>query len=204
MEYDTLLDKAMDETPDIAGSDERLNVPDVQAQADGAFTRFTNLSDVADTLSREPEHLHRYVQKELGTGGTFEDGRGRYNGHFDGSDLDAVIDEYVEEYVICGECGLPDTKLVRDGPTPTLKCDACGAVRPVAKRPSRSRTSESREAIEEGETYDVTITGTGRKGDGVAERGKYTIFVTGAKEGDEPTIYVESVSGTLAFARVMN
>jgi len=47
----------------------------------------------------------------------------------------------------------------------------------------------------------VKITDTGRKGDGVAEKGKYTIFVSGAREGDVVEAYIESISGTLAFAR---
>ncbi len=204
MEYDSLLDRAIENTPDITTGDDRLDVPPANAQPDGAFTRFTNLSSVADALNREPEHLHRHVQKALATAGSLSEGRGRYNGRFTGSDLDAVVEEYVDEFVRCGECGLPDTRLVREDRTPMLKCDACGAVRPVAKRTARSRTHQSREAVEEGETYEVKITGTGRKGDGVAERGKYTIFVSGAKEGDEPTIYVDNVSGTLAFARIVN
>ena len=48
----------------------------------------------------------------------------------------------------------------------------------------------------------MKITGTGRKGDGVAEKGKYTIFVPGAKEGDVVEIHIETIRGTLAFARL--
>jgi translation initiation factor 2 subunit 2 len=36
----------------------------------------------------------------------------------------------------------------------------------------------------------------------VAERGEYTIFVPGASEGDVVTIYIENVSGNLAFSRI--
>jgi translation initiation factor 2 subunit 2 len=105
----------------------------------------------------------------------------------------------MEEYVICSECGLPDTRLVRENRTPMLRCDACGAFRPVAKR--KRTSSRQRDQVKKGETYTVEITGTGRKGDGVAERGKYTIFVPGAGEGDVVDIYIENVSGELAFAR---
>ncbi len=203
MDYEDSLDRAIDETPDIGGSDERLSVPDAKAQKDGAFTRFTNLSDIADTLSREPEHLHRFVQRELGTSGTFEDGRGRYNGNFSGTDFDAAVAKYTDEYVTCTECGLPDTRLVREDRTPMLRCDACGAFRPVSKRSSTS-SNVSTAAVEEGKTYEVKITGTGRKGDGVAEKGKYTIFVPGAQEGDVVEVYIKNISGTLAFARLAN
>jgi translation initiation factor 2 subunit 2 len=83
-----------------------------------------------------------------------------------------------------------------------LRCDACGAFRPVAKRSSASQQTE-RPDVEEGRTYEVKITGTGRKGDGVAEKGKYTIFVPGAQEGDVVQIYIENISGTLAFAKLV-
>ena len=201
MEYEASLDRAMDAVPDIAGSDERLDLSEPHAQRDGAFTRFTNLGDIADELSREPDHLHRFIQRELGTSGKLEEGRARYSGNFSTSDFEHAIDQYVVEFVTCSECGLPDTRLVRENRTPMLRCDACGAFRPVSKR-RRTDDSADREAIEEGKTYTVTITGTGRKGDGVAQRGGYTVFVPGANKGDEVTVYIENVSGNLAFSRI--
>jgi len=201
MDYESNLDRAIDELPDLGGSDERLDVPEAAAQKDGAFTRLTNLSTVADALDRDPEHLHSSIQRELGTAGQYEDGRARYNGTFSSTEFDAAIESYIAEYVTCSECGLPDTKLVTENRTQMLRCEACGAFRPVAKRRRTDDRSQTPD-IEEGETYEVKITGTGRKGDGVAERGKYTIFVPGAEEGDEVEIYINNVSGTLAFARL--
>ncbi|XVH30514.1 translation initiation factor IF-2 subunit beta [Haloferacaceae archaeon DSL9] len=201
MDYEASLDRAIEDLPDLGGSDERLQVPDARAQKDGAFTRLTNLSSIADALSRDPEHLHSAIQRELGTAGQYEDGRGRYNGRFTGDDFDAAIESYIAEYVTCSECGLPDTRLVMENRTQMLRCEACGAFRPVAKR-TKAKKHTSRPDIEEGETYEVKITGTGRKGDGVAEKGKYTIFVPGAKEGDVVNVYINNVSGTLAFARL--
>ncbi|WP_101295540.1 translation initiation factor IF-2 subunit beta [Halegenticoccus soli] len=201
MDYQASLDRALDEMPDLGGSDERLEVPDAQAQKDGAFTRLTNLAAIADALSRDPEHIHSTIQRDLGTNGQYANGRARYNGTFTGGDFDTAIKKYVEEYVICSECGLPDTRLVTEGRTQMLRCEACGAFRPVAKR-KRTQQRSDRPDVEEGKTYEVKITGTGRKGDGVAEKGKYTIFVPGAKEGQVVNAYIENVSGTLAFARL--
>jgi translation initiation factor 2 subunit 2 len=201
MDYEASLDRAMDSVPDLDTGDSRLDVPDAQAQKDGAFTRLTNLGDVADALSRESEHIHRVIQRELGTNGQFGGDRSRYNGTFSGSNFDAAIDSYTEEFVICSECGLPDTRLETEGRTQMLRCEACGAFRPVEKNTGTQETQQ-RPDVEEGRTYEVKITGTGRKGDGVAEQGKYTIFVPGAQEGDVVDIYIENISGTLAFARL--
>ncbi|MFC6615300.1 translation initiation factor IF-2 subunit beta [Halopenitus salinus] len=199
MDYQASLDRAIDALPDLGGDDERLRVPDPTAQKDGAFTRLTNLSAIADALSRDPEHVHSNIQRELGTAGQYENGVARYNGNFRTDDFQEAIDAYVASYVTCSECGLPDTRLVTEDRTPMLRCEACGAFRPVAKQTTTSRTRA--EAVEEGTTYEVEIVGTGRKGDGVAERGEYTIFVPGASEGETVRAYIENVSGTLAFAR---
>lgn len=201
MDYDQLLDRAQDDLPDGPKSGgSRLEVPEPAGETDGAFTRLTNLGAIADALSRDPEHLHSFIQRELGTNGQFEDGRGRYNGSFTIADFNGVVDEYTAEYVTCSECGLPDTRLAREDGVQMLRCTACGAFRPVQKK--RKKSTTQRETVEEGATYQLEITGTGRKGDGVANKGKYTIFVPGAQEGQVVQAYIKNISGDLAFARL--
>lgn len=200
MDYEASLDRAYDDLPELGTEEDRLDVPDPALETDGAFVRFTNIEQVADALDRDPDHLHRHVQSELGTAGTYEGGQARYSGSFTRADFETALDEYVAEFVTCSECGLPDTKLVKENRTMMLRCTACGAFRPISKR-TTSSANQQQEAVEEGGTYEVEITGTGRKGDGVANRGKYTIFVSGAREGETVQAYVESTSGDLAFAR---
>ncbi|TKR24933.1 translation initiation factor IF-2 subunit beta [Natronomonas salsuginis] len=202
MEYESSLDRALEAVPDIGSASERLSVPDAVAQPDGAFTRFTNLDAIADALNRDTDHVHRYVQQTLATSGKLDEGVGRYNGNFDASDFERVIDDYTEEYVLCSECGLPDTRLVQENRTLMLRCDACGAFRPVSKNKRSNTTQERQDDVQAGKTYTVKVTDTGRKGDGVAHRGDYTIFVPGASEGDVVDIYIESTSGNLAFSRL--
>jgi translation initiation factor 2 subunit 2 len=202
MEYEASLDRALDAVPDIGSGGDRLSVPDAAAQEDGAFTRFNNLDDVADALNRATDHVHRFLQQSLATSGKLEAGVGRYNGNFQERDFDAAIEEYTAEYVRCSECGLPDTRLVQESGTTMLRCDACGAFRPVEKSRSKTTTTTQQDDVETGETYTVKVTDTGRKGDGVAHRGDYTIFVPGASEGDVVDIYIKNISGNLAFSRL--
>ena len=203
MEYETSLDRALEATPDIQSGGDRLSVPDAAAQPDGAFTRFNNLEAVANALNRSTDHLHRFVQRTLATSGKLEAGVGRYNGEFAARDFEAAIEEYTEEYVRCSECGLPDTRLVQEDRTTMLRCDACGAFRPVQKKSGSASTRQKTDDVEAGETYTVEVTDTGRKGDGVAHRGDYTIFVPGATEGDVVDIVIEDTSGDLAFSRLV-
>ena len=202
MNYEAALERAYDVLPDQPReAGDRLNIPDPEGQTDGAFTRLTNLEAIADALSREPQHLHSAIQREFGTNGQFDGGEARYNGSFDIADFEAAIDAYTAEYVTCSECGLPDTVLKNEDGVDMLRCQACGAFRPVSKGASNTG-QQNAPTLEEGETYEVKITGTGREGDGVAEKGKYTIFVSGAQEGQVVNAYIKSISGTLAFARV--
>lgn len=201
MDYEASLDRAIDAMPELETEETRFRVPDAEAEPDGAFTRFTNIASVADALSRDPEHVHSHVQHELGTAGQFESGVARYNGRFTPADFDEAIEGYLARYVTCSECGLPDTRLVTEDRTEMLRCEACGAFRPVSKGQVSKPNRRERETVEKGTTYELEIVSTGRKGDGVAERGEYTIFVSGAREGETVRAYIESVSGTLAFAR---
>jgi translation initiation factor 2 subunit 2 len=203
MDYTAALDRAQDELPDSEGTEGgRLSIPDPAGETDGAFTRLTNIGEIADALDRETEHLHRHIQRAFGTSGQFDGERARYNGSFDIADFEAAIDGYVAEFVTCSECGLPDTLLTREDGIEMLRCQACGAFRPVEKNTTQTVAS-AEDAIEEGETYDLEIVGTGRKGDGVAERGSYTIFVPGAQEGQVVRAIIESTSGNLAFAKLV-
>ena len=50
--------------------------------------------------------------------------------------LQTLLERYVKEYVICGECGKPDTQLVLETRIMRKRCDACGAsisVKPLRK-----------------------------------------------------------------------
>ena len=202
MEYEASLDRALDAVPDIGSAGDRLSVPDAVSQSDGAFTRFTNLDEVADALNRETDHVHRFVQQTLATSGKLSEGVGRYNGSFSERDFEGAIDDYTEEYVRCSECGLPDTRLVQENRNLMLRCDACGAFRPVSKSKRTSGTQQSEDDVEEGNSYTVKVTDTGREGDGGAHGGEYTSFVPGASGGDVVDIYIESTSGNLAFSRL--
>lgn len=148
MEYESSLDRALEAVPDIGSAGERLSVPDAVAQPDGAFTRFTNLDAIADALNRDTDHIHRYVQQTLATSGKLEEGVGRYNGNFDARDFERVIDDYTEEYVLCSECGLPDTRLVQENRNLMLRCDACGAFRPVSKNKRASTTQQTQDDVQ--------------------------------------------------------
>ena len=134
MDYEDQLDRALSETPDIEGSDERFSVPDPDVRQEGNATVYENFQSTVDRLGREPDHVIQFLQNELGTSGHIdESGRARLTGEFRQSRIDDAIEAYTEEFVLCPECGLPDTRLEREQGALLLRCEACGARSPAGE-----------------------------------------------------------------------
>jgi len=133
MDYEDQLDRAMEHTPDIEGSTDRFDVPDPEVRQEGNVTVYENFQSTTTRLGREDDHVMKFLQSELGTSGHIdESGRARLTGEFDDRRVQEALDEYVEEFVICSECGLPDTKFEREQGALLLRCEACGALSPTS------------------------------------------------------------------------
>jgi translation initiation factor 2 subunit 2 len=123
-----MLDRALDETPDIEGSSDRFEIPDPQVRQEGNVTVYENFQSTVDELGREDEHVMKFLQNELGTSGHIdESGRARLTGEFGQRRISEAVEAYSDEFVLCPECGLPDTKFERDQGALLLRCEACGA-----------------------------------------------------------------------------
>ncbi len=197
-EYEKLLDRALENLPDVETTDARFIIPEPRIFIEGKTTVLDNFTNIISVLNRDPDHLMKYLTRELGTAGKVEGSRAIFQGRFPKELIKSNIGSYVEEYVICSECGRPDTQLEKVERVMVLKCLACGAHRPVKKR--KAMTEVARDAIEEGKEYEVKIEAVGSKGDGIAKVSKFTIFVPGASQGDVVNIRIKRISGTLAFA----
>ncbi len=156
--------------------------------------------DIAERVRRDPEHLLQYLLRELGTPGTIEGRRVVFKSKVNPAQLVERIREYTEMYVICSECGRPDTKLVKEGRVHFLECEACGAKRPVSVK--RAAAVQEGPAVREGAVLEVMIEDTGSRGDGIARIDKYIIYVQGAKKGERLNVKIGRVTGTIAFATV--
>jgi len=132
MDYEDQLDRALEQSPDITDSEGRFEVPDPDVRPEGHVTVWENFEAVYDRLARDPDHLVRFMQSELGTSAQIDDrGRARFTGDFKQRRVADALTTYVEDFVTCSECGSPDTRLVEEQGTTVLKCDACGALSSV-------------------------------------------------------------------------
>lgn len=129
MDYDEQLDRALSETPDIQGEQSRFEVPDPNVRQEGNVTVYENFQETLNRVDREEDHVLKFFQSELGTSAQIdESGRARFTGDFRLDRVAEALTQYVEDFVLCSECGLPDTNLVRQKGTRVLQCDACGAL----------------------------------------------------------------------------
>jgi translation initiation factor 2 subunit 2 len=132
MDYEDQLDRALEQSPDIAEGGGRFEVPDPDVRPEGHVTVWENFEAVHDRLARDPDHLVRFMQSELGTSAQIDDrGRARFTGDFKQRRVADALETYVEDFVTCSECESPDTRLVEERGTTVLKCDACGALSSV-------------------------------------------------------------------------
>ena len=132
MDYDEMLDRGIEQAPDIQPDSDRLDVPDPDVRQEGNVTVFENFRDVCQELSREPSHVMKFLQDDLGTSARIdESNRARLTGDFGVRRISDAIEAYTEQYVLCSECGLPDTSLEREQGAQLLVCAACGARSPT-------------------------------------------------------------------------
>ncbi|HVL48832.1 MAG TPA: translation initiation factor IF-2 subunit beta [Candidatus Thermoplasmatota archaeon] len=203
-EYESLLMRARAKVPAIAGTGERFQMPPADILQEGKITVVRNFAELLEKMNRTADQVVPLLLREIGIAGNFEPGAGRLvlQGRVPDRSIEERLAKYVETYVICGECGRPDTHLVREERTLVVKCDACGGHRPV-RATKKAQTQQKAEAVEEGKQYEVMIEDEGKRGDGIARREKFVIFVNGAKKGQVVKVRITKVTGTLAFAEMV-
>ncbi len=129
--YEQLLKKVRKELPEITYHKERFEVPRVKGGYQGKFTIITNFKQIADYIGRDPSHLLKFLAGELATQARLHGTRAEFTGRFTSDEINKKIQLYVNKFVICNECGKPDTKLVKEDRITYMVCMACGSKKPV-------------------------------------------------------------------------
>ncbi|RLF26458.1 MAG: translation initiation factor IF-2 subunit beta [Thermoplasmata archaeon] len=201
--YKELLKRVQEKASAKRVEQDRFKLPRVDIFYEGNTTVLKNFDKILDMINREPDHLLKFLLGSLGTAGEIVGGgRVKFQGKIPTVDLQNKLKEYVDTYVICSECGRPDTHLVKKGRTILLRCDACGAFRSIGSVKKKKIKTPS-EILKEGNIYDLTIKDIGKRGDGVAYFDKYVIYVPGAVKGSTVKVRIEKISGIMAFGEIV-
>ena len=132
--YESLLEEAYSKIKKAEGNGERFEIPKVEGHFEGKKTIITTFSQIASTFRRSVEHLQKFLLKELAAAGQKEGDRLVLNIKVPSSRINQKIEEYAKEFVICKECGKPDTELTKEDRITFIKCMACGAKHSVRSK----------------------------------------------------------------------
>jgi translation initiation factor 2 subunit 2 len=125
--YDNLLKRARSEIPEVTMKKERLEMPRLFVSMVGMRTTISNFKEVADTLDRDPQHILKFLTREMATAATYHDGRAIFQGKFPRDTFERLLQRYMENYVVCPVCKRPDTKIQKEKRLSFVVCNACGA-----------------------------------------------------------------------------
>jgi translation initiation factor 2 subunit 2 len=131
MDYEKMLKKAREELPEIKKSSERFEVPKVLGHIQGNKTIISNFNQIANVIHRKPEHILKYLLKELATPGNLKTNALILGRKISAKRINEKMKDYVDIFVICPECKRPDTKVKKEGNITIMQCLACGARHPV-------------------------------------------------------------------------
>eukprot|EP00621_Florenciella_sp_RCC1693_P004012 CAMPEP_0182533126 /NCGR_PEP_ID=MMETSP1323-20130603/13136_1 /TAXON_ID=236787 /ORGANISM="Florenciella parvula, Strain RCC1693" /LENGTH=244 /DNA_ID=CAMNT_0024742969 /DNA_START=114 /DNA_END=845 /DNA_ORIENTATION=- len=101
----------------------------VEGRGNGIKTAIPNMTQVALSLHREPGEVTKFFGCELGAQTTWspDTERAIVNGAHTTSDLQTKLFVYIESFVLCPECRLPETIYSIKNEVIHAKCAACGA-----------------------------------------------------------------------------
>jgi len=199
-DYFALLDRAKDVLPETIENHERFAIPELDIMQEGKITVFRNFIDVTDKLRRDPQHVLQFMLRELGTPGNIEGRRAVFKAKILTQNINEKIETYTETYVICSECGLPDTKMVKEDRTLILECEACGARRSINVR--KALKSDSVNVLKVGDVLEIFISDVGKKGDGIGKLMDYIIVIPGTAKGNTVHTKITNISGKTAFGTI--
>lgn len=125
--YKEMLEEAYKNLKPIEYKVERFEIPKIEGHLEGTKTILTNLTQISSYIRRDQNHLLKYLLKELATSGSVKNGRVILMRKVLSQKINERIDNYSKEFVVCKQCGKPDTELIKDKGFLFMHCLACGA-----------------------------------------------------------------------------
>src|SRR4030067_38372 len=107
--YDELLKRACAQMPEVSTKVERLELPRLFTNTVGMRTIISNFKEVADALDRDPQHVLKFLTREMATAATFQDSRAIFQGKFQRDSFERLLQRDMGSFVICPGCNRPDT-----------------------------------------------------------------------------------------------
>ena len=134
MDYNSALDNVYKNLPESILKKERFELQEVKSIIQGNKTIIPNFSSIIGQIRREPQHLLKFLLRELATPGNIDGPRLVLGRKISSKLIQQKVDEYVKIFVLCPDCKKPDTKLIKEDKILSIKCMACGAKHPIKSK----------------------------------------------------------------------
>lgn len=131
LKYEEMLSRAYLSIPKEALEHKRFEIPKADSIIQGKKTFVKGFTNLLKDLRRDKKHFLKFLTKETGTSVTESGQNIIINGKVGAIKLNQIIERYFSQFVLCEECGKPDTKIISQGGAKLMKCEACGAINPV-------------------------------------------------------------------------
>ena len=99
----------------------------IEGSGNGIKTNIPNIDDVGLSLHRNPGEVNKFFGCELGAQTTYANDRAIVNGAHTDDTLQKLIHRYIELFVLCPNCKLPETEYKIKNEVIWHRCAACGA-----------------------------------------------------------------------------
>eukprot|EP01069_Polyplicarium_translucidae_P000250 Polyplicarium_translucidae@DN1141_c0_g1_i1.p1 len=100
----------------------------VEGRGNGVKTNIVNMGDIARALKRPPEYCTKFCGAELGAQNKFDptEGKAIVNGSHKGDAVQTILDKFIQLFVTCPKCGLPEVDMYIKRERIVGRCNACG------------------------------------------------------------------------------
>lgn len=102
----------------------------IEGKGNGIKTNIMNMADIAKALRVNTDYPLKYMGIELGSQIQYKENGNEVttiiNGQFQETDLVKTLDKFIEKYVLCPKCHLPEMLLRVKNKMVCGKCDGCG------------------------------------------------------------------------------
>ena len=125
--YKQMLDAAYKEIPKILSVASRYHIPEIESLVQGNKTIVRKFPQLCKALRRDQEHVLKYFNRELASKAETKGIDVIFVGKFRNEFLNQKLQTYVKSFLLCEQCGKPDTKLKKIDNIAYKVCEACGA-----------------------------------------------------------------------------
>lgn len=106
----------------------RYRMAPINIKNETNFTILTNIDTVANDLKRDTGSILKFFGASFGTQSKYDKKRkvGSLQGTFKKEAIQTELQKYIENFVLCPKCNLPETTFKVKGKRVDACCDSCG------------------------------------------------------------------------------